>query len=67
MAATDQPQGLGVSEEKLLCMYTATKGWRTRKLQTTEHMIEKIGISFDISSYKETQMAMIQTMRDVAD
>ena len=36
-------------------------------------MIEKIGISFDISSYKETQKAMfalekqIQTMTDVVD
>ena len=63
----------GFTEEKLLRMYTAAKGWRTRKLKATQHMIEKLGISLDISSYKETQKAMsalekqIQTMRDVMD
>ena len=62
-----------VAEEKLLQMYTATKGWRTRKLETTRHMIQKIGISFDLTSYNEIKKEMatlekqITTLRDVAD
>ena len=60
-------------QEKLLQMYTAAKGWRMRKLKTTQHIIERLGISFVISSYNETQKVMsalekqIQQIRDVAD
>ena len=62
---------MAITEDKLLPIYTAIKGWRMRKLKTTQHMIEKLGISFDISSYNETQKVMlvlekpIQQMRDV--
>ena len=44
-------------------MYTAAKGWRTRKLQTTKHMIKK-WISFDIQGDPKGDVGLRKTNTD---
>ena len=54
-------------------MYTTAKGWTTRMLETVWYMIQKVAISFDMSSFNKVRKEMsvlekqINTIREVAD
>ena len=51
----------------------SAKGWRIQKIRTIEHMIQKVKLQFDLSSYNKLQSEMIAlekqivTMRKIAE
>ena len=62
-----------ISEDQLARTYASAEGWRPRKIKTIQHMVEKVEIQFDLSSYNKLQGKMtvlekqIVTMREIAD
>ena len=47
-----------MTEDKLLRIYSTSKGWRTRKITTMKHMIQKVDMQFNVSSYSKLKKVM---------